>query len=688
MTTKTTLPIIGMHCASCARLIERRLLKVPGVTAATVNYGSEQASVDYDETTCHQADLSSAVADLGYQVGTEATKEAVKKQELAALQTKIIIAAILSILVVIGSFPDLFHIVVPNYVLFLLAAPVQFWVGRGFYQAAWSGLRNRTANMDTLIAVGTTAAFGYSALAVVGLTSNTYFDSAAVIITLILLGRFLEAKAKVHTSDAIKKLLGLAAKTARVVRHGKEIDIPIDQVQVGDLIRVRPGEKIPVDGTITEGQSAIDESMVTGESLPVEKAVGDTVIGATLNKTGSFVFTATKIGSDTVLSQIVALVATAQSSRAPIQRLADTISSYFVPVILILAVVTFVFWYDTGSFLPAFTNMIAVLIIACPCALGLATPTAIMVGVGKGAEHGILIRDAVTLEIANQVTTVVFDKTGTLTKGQPEVTAIQVQDAKYNTHDVLQLAASLEKGSEHALADAILKKATEEKLTLLPVTNFKAVPGVGVEGIIADKTMTFGKPGMTLVVSGKPAGTITVVDTIKDTAKTGITKLNTMGIETVMLTGDNTETAKKIASQLGIAKVLAEILPQDKAAEVQKLQSKNKKVAMVGDGINDAPALVVASVGMAMGSGTDVAIEAAGVTLLNKDLTSVAAAIDLSRKTMRTIKQNLFWAFGYNIILIPAAMLGFLNPMLAGFAMAASSLSVVTNSLRLKGAKL
>lgn len=671
---KTSFPIIGMHCASCAKNIERNLLRTSGVVAANVNYGSETAVVEHQTT---MDKLTGAVEKMGYKVGSEETKEEVKKQELAKLQGKVIIAAVLSLFIVVGSFSELFRIVVPGYVLLLLAIPVQFWVGRGFYQSTWSGLLNRAANMDTLIAVGTSAAFGYSLLAVLGLTTNMYFDSAAVIITLILLGRYLEARAKAHTSDAIKKLLGLAPKMARVVRGGKEVDVPVEEVKVGDILRVRPGEKIPVDGKITEGSSAIDESMVTGESLPKDVTVGHLVVGATLNKTGTFLFMATKVGSETVLSQIVAMVASAQSSRAPIQRLADVISSYFVPVVLILSVLTFVFWYDTGSFLPAFTNMIAVLIIACPCALGLATPTAIMVGVGKGAQHGILIRDAATLEIANKIKTVVFDKTGTLTKGEPEVTG-------YTDKKTLQLAASLEKGSEHALAEAVLKKAAQEKITFLPVKGFRAIPGVGVEGTISGKKVSLGKPGLTLKVEDKVIGEITVVDTIKDTAREGVARLNEMGIETVMITGDKKETADKIAKQLGITKVLAEVMPADKEAEVKKLSN----VAMVGDGINDAPALAAASVGMAMGAGTDVAIEAAGVTLLNKDLGSVAAAITLSKKTMRTIKQNLFWAFAYNIILIPAAMLGFLNPILAGGAMAASSFSVVSNSLRLKGAKI
>lgn len=711
---KTTFPIVGMHCASCAKNIERKLSRTPGVVAAAVNYGSEQAVVDFDEKKCKVADLGKSVEGLGYKAIIEAhglqtadeIKEGEKVKELAQLQKKVIVSVLLSAVIFLGSFPEWFGIIVNPYILFLLATLVQFWAGKVFYQSAWSGLKNRMANMDTLIAVGTSAAYGYSVLSLLGYASTmlgpqlartarflsevkgSYFDTAAVIIALILLGRFLEARAKSHTNDAIKKLLGLAPKTARVIRGqgsgAREIDIPIEEVAVGDKIRVRPGEKIPVDGKIVDGESSVDQSMVTGESIPVDKVKGDLVIGATINKTGTFLFLATKVGKETMLSQIVEMVATAQSSRAPIQRLADVISSYFVPVVLMLSIATFVVWYDVGSFLQAFTYMIAVLIIACPCALGLATPTAIMVGVGKGAEKGILIRDAQSLETAEKINTVVFDKTGTLTKGEPEVTGVKIQDARYKIQDILQLAASLEKGSEHSLAEAILKKAEEKKIKLLPVSKFKAIAGWGVEGYIAGKKITLGKPGMTLTVNGKAAGTISVLDTVKNSAKDGVEKLNKIGIETVMITGDNTKTANAIASKLGIKKILAEVLPGDKAAEVDKLQADGRKVAMVGDGINDAPALAAADIGMAMGTGTDVAIESAGITLLNKDLRVVGMAVELSRKTMSTIKQNLFWAFGYNIILIPVAIIGKINPALAAFAMAASSVSVVFNSLRLK----
>jgi P-type Cu+ transporter len=693
---KTSFPIIGMHCASCARLIEKKLQKTPGVVAANVNYGSEEALVEYEPNTVTISKLAQAVKEIGYSAiiveknhkSPEKLKEEEKKKEFSRLIVRLVVSGIFSIIVLV-----LMMMKANPLLLALFTIPIQFWAGREFYLATWSGLKNRTASMDTLVTLGTTAAFFAG-----------YFDTSAIIITLILLGRFLEAKAKSHTNDAIKKLLQLQAKTARVIRNGQELDIPIESVTIGDSIRVRPGEKIPVDGILTEGTSAIDESMVTGESLPVDKKKGDAVIGATINKTGTFLFRATKVGDETMLSRIVKMVSEAQSTRAPIQRLADTVSSYFVPIVLMLAVGTFIIWFDVGlpaqagSFTQAFTNMIAVLVIACPCAMGLATPTAIMVGTGKGAQRGILIKDAESLEIANKISVAVFDKTGTLTQGAPIVT-------DYSSDEVLTLAASLEKGSEHSLASAILAKANGKKL--YGVTNFTAIPGRGISGTINKKQYFFGKPvssypdlensGKTVMelTSGLPAqagaktiGIIAVADTVKPEATETVERLTRMHITVWMVTGDNKKTALAIAKQVGIKNVLAGVLPDQKAEKIKELKTNNKVVAFVGDGINDAPALAAADVGIALGTGTDVAIESAGITLLNKNLTSVISAIKLSRVTVAVIKQNLFWAFGYNVILIPAAMLGLLNPAFAAFAMAASSVSVVTNSLRLKNTQV
>ncbi|MDO8489636.1 MAG: copper-translocating P-type ATPase, partial [Candidatus Omnitrophota bacterium] len=671
-----------------------------------------------------------------------------KQKVLKALRNKVAVSLIIGALIFWGGFPGLMNyapVFLKDFWLqLILASIVQFWPGLDFYKATIPAIRHRTANMDTLVAIGTTAAYLYSVVVTVfpqliqglGVEPMPYFDVATIVIGLILLGRYFEAKAKMGTSEAIKKLIGLQAKTARVVREGKEIDISINEVVIGDIVRVRPGEKIPVDGVIQDGESSVDESMITGESIPVDKAKGDIVVGSTINKSGTFIFKATKIGSETMLSQIIKLVQEAQGSKAPIQRVADLISSYFVPIVIMLAFLTFGVWYAFGpnqAFLFALLNTVAVLIIACPCAMGLATPTAIMVGTGIGAEHGILIKDAESLEIAHKVNTIIFDKTGTLTKGKPEVTDIKSQESRVKSQEILRLAASIEKGSEHSLAEAIVKKAEEESLVLSKVEGFRAISGFGVEGIVDGMKIYFGnrklmerekieilkqafeavspqvesvqddverlenggKTVMMLGIDGQLAGLIAVADTVKESAKAGVEALQKKGIEVVMITGDNERTANAIASKLGIKRVLAEVLPDAKEAEVRKIQAEGKTVAMVGDGINDAPALAAADVGIAMGTGTDVAIEAADITLINKDLKSVAGAIELSRKTMRTIRMNLFWAFGYNIILIPVAMGALypfwgilLNPIFASIAMATSSISVVSNSLLLKRAKI
>ncbi len=702
MITKKSFPIVGMHCASCAKLLERSIGRVPGVISAAVNYGSESATIETEEGKVSDKALEKVVADTGYKavfagIGSEKTpeemKEEEKEKELQKLKTKVIISGILASVIFLGSFPELFGFSLNPLILLVLATPVQFWAGREFYLATWSGLKNRAASMDTLIAIGTTAAYGYSVASIFGLVKGMYFDTAAVIIALILLGRFLEAKAKSHTSDAIKKLLGLQAKTARVIRGKEEIDIPLEEVKVGDLIRVRPGEKVPVDGVIAEGTSSLDESMVTGESIPVDKSVGMSVIGSTINKTGSFIFKATKIGSETMLARIVGMVKEAQSSRAPIQRLADIVSSYFVPIVLMLAVATFVVWYLLGFPLNAFINLVAVLIIACPCAMGLATPTAIMVGTGKGAERGILIKDASSLETAHKISTIIFDKTGTLTRGKPIVT--DVSDPK-----ILSIVGALEQGSEHSLGEAITLYIEKKGIKVSKASNFKAIVGRGIEGTVNGKKYFFGKVDgkndaiKKLEENGKTVmglksgstflGFVAVADTLKEGVSEVIAKLNKKGIETWMVTGDNERTAKAIARQAGIKNVLSEVLPDQKADKVKEF----KNVAFVGDGVNDAPALAAADIGIAMGTGTDVAMESAGITLLNKDFGSILSAINLSRGTMAVIKQNLFWAFGYNVILIPAAAIGILNPMLASFAMAASSISVVLNSLRLNKVKI
>ncbi len=752
-TIKKTFPILGMHCASCVRVTERALSKTSGVSFANVNLATGNATISYDEEICTLEDLAASIKKTGYELDLKEKNdqqiEVEKRKEIKALQTKVVVSLIVGASIIWGSLPGLvatapFFLKNPLIQL-LLATPIQFWAGSEFYRATIPALKHRTANMDTLVALGTTVAYLFSVIVALfpqaimrfGIGAMPYFDVSVLVIALILLGRYLEAKAKLGTSSAIKKLIGLQAKTARVVRNNKEIDILIGDVRIGDIIRVRPGEKIPVDGTITSGESSIDESMITGESIPIDKIKGDLVIGATINKTGTFTYKATKVGAGTMLSQIIKLVVEAQGSKAPIQRMADLVSSYFVPIVIMLAFATFGIWYVFGpqpNLIYAMLSTVSVLIIACPCAMGLATPTAIMVGTGIGAEAGILIKDAESLEIAHKVATVIFDKTGTLTQGHPTVTEFEYMDkveklTNLSKDYILDLATALERGSEHSLSEAIVEYGEKHKIKSLKVTNFKAVGGHGITGTadgkkvvigtkrfmelekvmrcaeldkLADKLSTEGKTLAYVGIDGKNIALIGIQDKVKVSAKLGISALKKMTIEVVMITGDNERTAEAIASNLGIEKVYAEVLPEDKEKIVRELQQSkiNKSnslrvVAMVGDGINDAPALAAANVGIAMGTGTDVAIEAADITLVNKDLRAISEAILLSKKTMKTIKLNLFWAFGYNIVLIPVAM-GFLfpffgillSPIFASFAMASSSISVVTNSLLLKRAKI
>ena len=732
MKQKTTLKLIlkGADCASCAIGLEQVVKEIPGVSSAVVNPVAETITVEYDDTRANTgmfADRIQKTYGFGAQVAGGERAESdheqmLREADLKTLRRKVVVGLILSTLIVVFAFVPILPARIANYVLFALTTPVMVSVGGQFFSSFVRGLRHRNANMDTLVAVGTGAAYAYSTVVTFapqlfgGVEAQTYFDVGAVVITLVLLGKFFEARAKGSANEAIRKLLELGAKTARVIRDGKETDIPVEQVQVSDLILVRPGEKIPVDGEVIDGHSSVDQSVVTGESIPVEKNPGDSVIGATINKAGTFKFKATKVGKDTVLAQIVKLVSEAQSSKAPIQRLADQVTSYFTPFVIMLAIATFTIWYIFGptpalSF--AFVNMVAVLVIACPCAMGLATPTSIMVGTGKGAENGILIKDAQSLERAEKVTAIVFDKTGTLTEGKPVMTDIRGDEAR-----VLELAYSLEKGSEHSLAEAIIHRAEELNATASPVENFQAVSGRGIQGTIAGEPVLFGnrammdehgvdlkdfgvqmeqlqaegKTVMALAVEKGILGLIAIIDKSKSSASDAVAELKKMGIQVFMITGDNQKTAEAIAKQVGIEDVIANVLPQDKEKKIRELQAQKKLVAMVGDGINDAPALAVADLGIAMGTGTDVAIEAAGITLMNTDLHSVVTAIKLSKATMRNIKQNLLWAFGYNVALIPVAagiLFPFfgvlLNPIIAGGAMAFSSVSVVLNALRLRG---
>ncbi|MEM7595027.1 MAG: heavy metal translocating P-type ATPase [Cyanobacteria bacterium P01_A01_bin.83] len=745
-TEKINLKLRGMSCASCASSIESAINSVPGVVQCDVNFGAEQAAIEYNPRCTSIADIQDAVESAGYSsyslqeqemiTGEDDEEKAARIAESKDLLRKVIVGGIISLILVIGSLPMMTGLEIPfipawlhnSWLQLILTIPVQFWCGYGFYIHAWKAFKRHAATMDTLIALGTSAAFFYSVFATVfpnfflnqGLMPEVYYEIAAVVVTMILLGEWFENRAKGQTSDAIRQLMGLQARDARVIRNGREMDVPISEVQIDDIILVRPGEKIPVDGEMISGSSTIDEAMVTGESIPVKKQPGDEVIGATINKTGSFKFRATRVGADTVLAQIVKLVRDAQGSKAPIQRLADKVTGWFVPAVIAIAITTFVLWFVImGNVSLAMITTVGVLIIACPCALGLATPTSVMVGTGQGAENGILIKGAESLELAHKLQTIVLDKTGTITQGKPTVTDYQaVRGISDNAElKLLRYCAAVERNSEHPLAEAVVRYAESQNIEIAEAYDFEAVAGSGVQGVVSGRLIQIGtqrwmnelgiktntlqqqkdiweteaKTVVLIAVDGELEGIIGIADAVKPSSNAAVRALRKLGLEVVMLTGDNQKTAEAIARQVGIVRVEAEVRPDQKAAKVRELQQEGKIVAMVGDGINDAPALAQADVGIAIGTGTDVAIAASDITLISGELQGIVTAIQLSKATINNIRQNLFFAFIYNVLGIPIAagilfpFFGWLlNPIIGGIAMAFSSVSVITNALRLR----